>query len=111
MPPDMFVELKKGSAETLLLALLDEGDRHGYELARLIDDRTRGRLSFHVANVYTSLYKLERAGLVTGRWIEKAGQRRRRFYRLTAAGRRQLTLRRKNWRAFVGAVDIVLKPA
>lgn len=111
MAPDMFVELKKGSAETLILALLDEGPHHGYELAKLIDDRTRGRLSFHVANVYTSLYKLERAGLVTGRWLEKAGQRRRRFYRLTAAGRRQLALRREHWRAFVGAVDIVLKPA
>jgi PadR family transcriptional regulator PadR len=107
----MFGELKKGSAETLILALLDEGPRHGYELAKLIDDRTRGQLSFHVANVYTSLYKLERAGLVTGRWLEKAGQRRRRFYRLTASGRRQLTERREHWRAFVGAVDIVLKPA
>ncbi len=87
MPPDMFAELKKGSAETLILALLEEGPRHGYELAKLIDDRTRGRLSFHVANVYTSLYRLERAGFIAGRWVEKAGQRRRRFYRLTAAGR------------------------
>jgi PadR family transcriptional regulator PadR len=111
MAPDMFAELKKGSAETLILALLDEGPRHGYELAKLIDDRTRGQLSFHVANVYTSLYKLERAGLVSGRWLEKAGQRRRRFYRLTATGRRQLAMRRENWRAFVGAVDVVLKPA
>lgn len=110
-PEDLFAELKKGSAETLLLALLAEGPRHGYELAKLIDDRTRGRLSFHVANVYTSLYRLERGGFIAGRWVEKAGQRRRRFYRLTAAGHRQLALRRASWREFVGAVDIVLKPA
>ena len=110
MPPDMFAELKKGSADTLILALLEEGPRHGYELARLIDDRTRGRLSFHVANVYTSLYRLERGGFIAGRWVEKAGQRRRRFYRLTATGRKQLVVRRDSWRAFVGAVDIVLKP-
>ena len=107
----MFAELKKGSAETLILALLEEGAGHGYELAKLIDARTGGRLSFHVANVYTSLYRLERAGLIVGRWVEKAGQRRRRFYRLTPAGRRELDARRRNWRDFVGAVDIVLRPA
>jgi DNA-binding PadR family transcriptional regulator len=110
MPPDLFAELKKGSAETLILALLEDGVRHGYELAKMIDDRTKGRLTFHVANVYTSLYRLERAGLITGRWVEKAGQRRRRFYRLTAAGRRALTNRRASWRDFVSAVDVVLRP-
>lgn len=110
MPPDLFAELKKGSAETLILALLEEGPRHGYELAKRIDDRTSGRLSFHVANVYTSLYRLERAGLIAGRWVEKAGQRRRRFYRLTPTGRRELAARRRNWIDFVGAVDLVLRP-
>lgn len=111
MPPDPFAELKKGSAETLILALLEDGPHHGYELARMIDDRTKGRLTFHVANVYTSLYRLERSGLIAGRWIEKAGQRRRRFYRLTAAGRRELMTRRDDWLAFVGAVNVLLKPA
>ena len=111
MPPDMFAELKKGSAETLIMALLEDGAHHGYELAKLIDSRTGGRLSFHVANVYTSLYRLERAGLIVGRWVEKAGQRRRRFYRLTPSGRRELDARRRNWRDFVGAVDVVLRPA
>jgi len=110
MAPDTFAELKKGSAETLILALLEDGAHHGYQLAKLIDDRTRGRLSFHVANVYTSLYKLERAGFIAGRWVEKDGERRRRFYRLTPAGRKQLAVRRAHWREFVGAVDIVLKP-
>ena len=111
MAADLFAELKKGSAETLIMALLEDGARHGYELAKQIDDRTRGRLSFHVANVYTSLYRLERAGFITGRWVEKAGERRRRFYRLTSSGRRELTVRRRSWREFVGAVDVVLGPA
>jgi|SRR6187397_2949795 PadR family transcriptional regulator PadR len=112
MPPDLFAELKKGSAETLMLALLEDGPRHGYELAKMIDARTGGRLSFHVANVYTSLYRLERAGLIAGRWVEKDGERRRRFYRLTPAGRRQLAARRKNWREFVAVIDgVVLRPA
>ena len=111
MPPDMFAELKKGSADTLIMALLEDGAHHGYELAKLIDGRTGGRLSFHVANVYTSLYRLERAGLIVGRWVEKAGQRRRRFYRLTPAGRRELDARRRNWRDFVGVIDVVLRPA
>jgi PadR family transcriptional regulator len=111
MPPDMFAELKKGSAETLIMALLEDRARHGYELAKLIDERTSGRLSFHVANVYTSLYRLERARFIVGRWVEKPGERRRRFYRLTPAGRRELGARRRNWRDFVGAVDVVLRPA
>jgi DNA-binding PadR family transcriptional regulator len=107
----MFAELKKGSAEALILALLEDGPAHGYDLAKRIDARTGGRLSFHVANVYTSLYRLEHAGFIAGRWVEKDGQRRRRFYRLTSAGRQELIARRKNWREFVGAVDIVLRPA
>jgi PadR family transcriptional regulator len=111
MPPDQFAELKKGSAETLILALLEDGPAHGYDLAKRIDGRTGGRLSFHVANVYTSLYRLEHAGFIVGRWVEKEGQRRRRFYRLTPSGRQELTARRKSWRQFVGAVDIVLNPA
>jgi PadR family transcriptional regulator len=111
MSPDAFPELKKGSAETLLLALLEDRPRHGYELARLIDERSGGRLSFHVASLYTQLYRLERAGLITGRWVEKAGQRRRRFYRLTLAGRKSLDARRQSWREFVTAIDrVVLKP-
>src|SRR3990170_1427946 len=100
MSADMLQELKKGSAETLILALLEDGPHHGYELAKLIDDRTRGKLSFHVANVYTSLYRLERAGCIPGRWVKKDGQRRRRFYRLTPLGRRQLAVRRASWREF-----------
>ena len=105
MPPDAFAELKKGSAETLVLAVLEDGPRHGYDLTREIDRRSAGRLIFHVATLYTTLYRMEHDGLITGRWVEKAGQRRRRYYRLTAEGRRVLAERRRSWRAFIKAVQ------
>src|ERR687891_480679 len=83
-------ELKRGSTELLILALLEERDRHGYEIARLIEDRSRGAISFHAASLYPTLYRLEDKELIQGRWVEKAGQRRRRYYRLTALGKRTL---------------------
>jgi transcriptional regulator len=102
-----FVEpaVKKGSAELLILALLAERPRHGYELARLIEARSRGAISFHVASLYPLLYRLERRGRIDGRWVEKDGQRRRRYYRLTADGRRVLAQKRSVWLQFVRALD------
>jgi transcriptional regulator len=96
-------DLRKGSAEILILALLEERDRHGYELAKLIERRSGGAISFHVASLYPTLYRLERRGLISGRWVEKAGQRRRRFYRLTPAGQTVLDAERTSWRAFFNA--------
>ena len=100
-------ELRKGSAETVILALLEERDRHGYEIAKLIEQRSGGALQFHVASLYPTLYRMEARGWISGRWVEKAGQRRRRFYRLTPAGRRMLQLQRRNWREFIEALDRV----
>ena len=110
MAPDAFTELKKGSAETLVLAVLEDGPRHGYQLAKDIDRRSAGRLIFHVATLYTTLYRMEHAGLIAGRWVEKPGQRRKRFYRLTPAGRKRLVASRRHWQDFVNAIDgVVLK--
>lgn len=97
-------ELKKGSAELLILSLLEARPRHGYEVSKLIDSRSGGRLRFHIASLYPLLYRLEERGWLQGRWVEKAGERRRRYYRLTAAGRKVLAAQRDNWRAFVEAV-------
>ena len=102
-------ELRKGSAELLIMSLLDERDRHGYELAQLIEKRSGGELDFHVASLYPILYRLERRGLIQGRWIEKSGERRRRFYRLTAAGAKVLAAERRSWRTFVAALDRVAR--
>jgi transcriptional regulator len=100
-------ELRKGSAETLILALLEERDRHGYEIAKLIGDRSDGAITFHVASLYPTLYRLERRGLILGRWVEQAGMRRRRFYRLTAAGRKTLGAQRRSWSTFFAALNRV----
>ena len=97
-------ELKKGSAEFLVLSLIEHQPRHGYELTKLIASRSRGVLRFHVASLYPLLYRLEDKGWIAGRWVEKAGERRRRFYRITADGRRALTAQRKSWKAFVAAI-------
>ena len=105
--PAVSKELKKGSADLLILALVEERPRHGYEIARLIGERSRGALNYHVASLYPTLYRLEDAGLVEGRWVEKAGQRRRRYYRLTAGGRKRLATERSIWQNFFVALDRV----
>jgi transcriptional regulator len=101
-------ELKKGSAELLILALLDEKARHGYEIGKLIDARSEGVVRFHVASLYPLLYRLERRGWVKGEW-EPAGGRRRRFYRLTASGRKTLARQRTRWREFSGAMNRIVE--
>ena len=100
-------ELKRGSAELMILALLEERERHGYELARLIDERSQGAISFHVASLYPTLYRMEEKSLLEGRWVEKAGQRRRRYYRITAAGRRALKSHRTVWEQFFQGLHLV----
>ena len=97
-------ELKKGSAELLILSLLEDRPRHGYEIGQLIHLRSRGALRFNVASLYPLLYRLEKRGWVRGRWIEESGQRRRRYYRLTRVGRRILEAQRHGWRDFVEAI-------
>lgn len=97
--------LKKGTAELLVLAQLEDHASHGYEIAHQITRRSNGAVSFHAASLYPVLYRLERRGLIAGRWVEKAGQRRRRYYTLTAAGRKMLAERRKTWSAFMQAVQ------
>src|SRR6266436_3666886 len=100
-------ELKRGSTEVLILALLDERQRHGYDISRLIEERSGGAITFHTASLYPTLYRLEDKGLIDGRWVERAGQRRRRYYRLTRQGRRMLANQRSVWDTFVVALDRV----
>ncbi len=108
MPMTLFSPaVKKGSAELLVMALVEDRPRHGYEIGKLIEERSGGALVFHVASLYPMLYRLERKGLLEGRWVEKAGQRRRRYYKLTAEGRRVLARQRSVWRQFMTALDQV----
>jgi PadR family transcriptional regulator, regulatory protein PadR len=102
-------ELKRGSAELLILALLEERQRHGYDIGQQIASRSDGAINFHVTSLYPTLYRLEDRGLIEGRWVERAGQRRRRYYKLTAAGRRVLTAQRSVWQTFFMALNRVAR--
>lgn len=102
-------ELKRGSTELLILALLEETERHGYDLARLIGERSRGAINFHVASLYPTLYRMEDKGVIEGRWVEKAAQRRRRYYRLTPAGRKMLASQRSVWESFFEGLNRVAR--
>ncbi len=104
-------EHKKGTADMLVLALVSERQRHGYEIAKLIEERSGGSLVFQVASLYPLLYRLEKKGLITGRWVEKPSERRRRFYQLTPAGRLFLKAERERWIDFVEAVERITTPA
>jgi transcriptional regulator len=98
-------ELKKGSAELLILSLVEDQPRHGYDIGNLIEQRSDGVLRFNVASLYPLLYRLEKRGWIQGRWVEKAGQRRRRYYRLTPEGKKVLAAQRSSWREFVEAIN------
>ena len=102
-------ELKRGSAELLVLALLEERQRHGYEIGQLIARRSDGAINFHITSLYPTLYRLEDRGLIEGRWVERAGQRRRRYYKLTAGGRRTLAEQRGVWEGFFAALSRVAR--
>ena len=101
-------ELKKGSAELLVLSAIEARPRHGYDIARRIEYRSHGAVTFHAASLYPLLYRLEQRGWIVGRWTEKAGERRRRLYRLTPPGRKVLARQRSIWRAFAKAIDRVV---
>src|SRR6478672_3173815 len=107
--PALDRELKKGAAELLLLSVIEARPRHGYELGKLIETRSGGRLIFHIDSLYPLLYRLEERGWIKGTWVEKAGERRRRFYRLTATGRRVFAQQQETWDGFVEAVRLVTR--
>ena len=97
-------EAKKGSAEVVILAIVEFDGHHGYEIAKLIEERTGGSLRFTLASLYATLYRLEEKALIRGRWVEKAGQRRRRYYRITDSGRAMLATQREDWARFITAL-------
>jgi transcriptional regulator len=101
-------ELKKGSAELLVLSLVEARARHGYEVGKLIEARSGGTLRYNVASLYPLLYRLEKRGWIKGQWVEKSGQRRRRYYRLTPLGRRVLDAQRSGWKSFVAAINRII---
>lgn len=106
-PEPVDAALKKGSAELVVLALVEDRARHGYEIGKLAEQRSGGRLKVSIASLYPLLYRMEKRGLIIGRWVEKAGQRRKRYYRITAEGRRMLASHRTRWEEFIHALTRV----
>jgi transcriptional regulator len=100
--------LKKGSTEMLILSLLEARARHGYEIGKLIEQRSGGRLKFALPSLYPKLLQLENRGWIKGRWVEKPGERQRCYYRLTPEGRRVLADQRRTWKDYIAAVDAVM---
>jgi PadR family transcriptional regulator PadR len=103
-------ELKIGSTELLILSLVEDRARHGYQIGKLIEARSSGRLTFALPTLYPTLLRLENRGLIKGRWVEKAGERERCFYRVTPEGRRVLAEQRATWQAYIEAVNAVMEP-
>lgn len=108
--PALRADWKRGSAELLILSLVEARPRHGYEISKLIEQRSGGTVRFHVASLYPMLYRLERRGWLQGRWVEKGGQRRRRYYRVTRQGRRVLASQLRGWREFVAGINSITEP-
>ena len=106
-------ELKKGSAELLILSLVEDQPRHGYDIGQLIEQRSNGALKFSVGSLYPLLYRLEKRGWIQGRWVEKPSQRRRRYYRITAEGKKVLKAQKNSWLEFVEAINSIagIEPA
>ncbi len=100
--------LKKGSTELLILAILETRESHGYEISQQIQRQSAGVLSYHAASLYPLLYRLQNRGLIEGRWVEKAGQRRRRYYKLTETGKKMLHQKRDTWRQFSAAINHIV---
>ena len=101
-------EAKKGSAELVILAVIEAEAHHGYEIAKLIEARTGGSLRFTLASLYSTLYRLEERGWIQGQWGELASGRRAKSYALTPAGRKQLTEEKRNWRKVNTAINQIL---
>ena len=99
------LQIKRGSAELAVLAVLAEGPRHGYEIAKRIREDTDGVITFDVAALYPVLYSMETRGWLDAYWEDTASGRRRRCYRLTADGRRRLVPLRREWKEFFLALN------
>jgi PadR family transcriptional regulator, regulatory protein PadR len=105
----MRAETLKGHLDGMLLASLEAGPRHGYAIMESLRARSGGQFDLPTGTVYPALRRLERAGLIQGTWSQTGG-RRRRVYKLTAAGRRNLAAERGIWREFSTAVTASLEP-
>ena len=103
-------ELLKGSTETLLLSLLADEPMYGYQLVKEMERRSSGYFRFKEGTLYPALHRLERDGLVEGRWKESPTGQNRRYYYITEKGRERLASMLEEWSLFIKAVNLVARP-
>ena len=101
-------DLKRGSMELFILSALESRTRHGYEIGKILENRSGGRLQLPVSTLYSTLYRMEDRGWIKGRWVEKGGERRRCCYTLTPKGEVTLAAQKKEWAAFSEMVNQVI---
>jgi PadR family transcriptional regulator, regulatory protein PadR len=101
--------IKRGTAELAVLSVLEGGALHGYEMARRIEQQTKGALRFTLAALYPMLYRMEQRGWIRGAWETSSNGRRKRCYRLTAAGKKKLSPLRKEWAELFEALRLLTK--
>ncbi|MGW6565806.1 PadR family transcriptional regulator [Streptomyces sp. NPDC054975] len=106
----MRADAVRGHLDGLLLAVLEQGPLHGYAIITAVQQRSGGVLDLRTGTIYPALNRLERIGLLSSSW-ESVGERRRRCYELTEAGRKGLAGERAAWREFTAAIGSVLNPA
>lgn len=101
--------IKRGTAELAVLSVLSSGPMHGYEMARRIEQQTKGSLRFTLAALYPMLYRMEQQGWIRGTWETSSNGRRKRCYRLTPAGRKKLSPLRREWAELFRALQRLTK--
>lgn len=109
MTPRDRQKLLHGTLDTLVLKTLTHGPRHGYAIARWIEERTDEAVSVEEGSLYPALYRLEQRGLIRAKWSETENGRRAKVYSVTAAGKKQLEEQRESWERFSGALQAILR--
>ena len=102
--------LLKGSSKSLLLSLLEQQPMYGYQIVKELEARSQGYFKFKEGTLYPALHRLEKSGLISGKWQTLSNGRQRRYYSITAKGLAKLAQDRTQWRDFLNAVRLILQP-
>jgi len=103
-------ELIKGSIDSLLLCLISQQPMYGYQIIKEIERKSRGYFKFKEGTLYPALHRLERAGLILGKWQSLPNGRQRRYYYITDKGNRVLVAKMDQWRDFLAAMNLIIQP-
>ena len=104
-------ELIKGNIDALLLCLIAQQPMYGYQIIKDLDRRSQGYFKFKEGTLYPALHRLERAGLILGRWQMLPSGQQRKYYHITEKGLSTLAVRRGQWQDFLTAMNLIIQPA